>query len=242
MKRRGLCLFLAILLFTIICVPASASNISQTEENAIAYLNYESADINMKQKILTARNKIIFSETWTADGINGRIVNPDGSYTEVPEFHEIFPNDWNIPTLDINAFQENIELYNYNPAIVYKQNEFVGKLFENEVYLDLPPSDDDTEPFFTFDSTYTAYAGQLAYDVTYDWVNTKGVYQNPSMDAYYNVGYSNTDTGESYGYAVNLQNSHGFEISPPEDVTIGVRASTYEAGKHIWVMTVSATS
>lgn len=64
-----------------------------------AYMNLDEANAETQKIILQARNAIIFSETWTADGIKGRIVNPDGSYTEVPEFHDIFPKDWDIPVV-----------------------------------------------------------------------------------------------------------------------------------------------
>lgn len=63
-----------------------------------AYLNYDEAEEELKPVILTARLQIIYQHSWVADGIKGRVFNKDGTLEyEVPEFHDLFPADWDEP-------------------------------------------------------------------------------------------------------------------------------------------------
>lgn len=63
-----------------------------------AYLNYDEAEEELKPVILTARLRIIYQHSWVADGIKGRVFNKDGTLEyEVPEFHDLFPADWDEP-------------------------------------------------------------------------------------------------------------------------------------------------
>jgi|GEM_PF-5196825 len=64
----------------------------------IAYMDLETADEEMRGKILEARNKIIFSKSWVADGIESGGADPDNNTVTVPQFYDIFPLDWDIPT------------------------------------------------------------------------------------------------------------------------------------------------
>lgn len=90
-----------------IIVPPSTSSDewdeSETQQEAleeaekIAYLDLESASPEMKEKILSARNQIIFSQTWVADGFCAYVTDSEDTVIAVvPCFSELFP-DWDIP-------------------------------------------------------------------------------------------------------------------------------------------------
>ncbi len=65
-----------------------------------AYMNLNEAKSEIKPVIQEARNRIIFNTSWVADEINGRIRDEDGNIIEIlPHFSELFPSDWQIPTI-----------------------------------------------------------------------------------------------------------------------------------------------
>ena len=73
-------------------------------------MNLDQASEAMQEKILQAREEIIFSKSWVADGLQGFVYDKDGNVIEeVPQFSEIFPADWDMPTFDV---QEDIEVEN----------------------------------------------------------------------------------------------------------------------------------
>jgi hypothetical protein len=68
------------------------------EAEKYAYLDIESASDELREKILSSRNVIIFSKTWVADGVG---IGGTGSiYSDevevAPYFSELFPG-WDIP-------------------------------------------------------------------------------------------------------------------------------------------------
>lgn len=69
-----------------------------TEELAYCDLD-EAPDEETRQAILDARRQIIYSTSWTADGGEAYIMKyPSFEVVEkIPEFHDIFPEDWEIP-------------------------------------------------------------------------------------------------------------------------------------------------
>jgi len=70
------------------------------DPNDYAYMDLETADESLKAKILEARNKIILSESWAADGIYAYVSDPDGNIVNVlPQFSELFPSDWDVPII-----------------------------------------------------------------------------------------------------------------------------------------------
>ena len=63
-----------------------------------AYMDLQSADAEYIPVILEARYRIIYTESWVADEINGWVLDEEGNVLEVlPHFHEVFPPDWEIP-------------------------------------------------------------------------------------------------------------------------------------------------
>lgn len=63
-----------------------------------AYMNIEDVSEELKPVIWEARMEIIFSNSWVADEINGRVLDDAGNVIEVlPHFSELFPDDWDVP-------------------------------------------------------------------------------------------------------------------------------------------------
>ena len=66
-----------------------------------AYMILEDAPEELKPMIQEARKRIIESSDWVDDELDGWILDPDGNVIEtLPHFHEIFPEDWETPTVD----------------------------------------------------------------------------------------------------------------------------------------------
>lgn len=66
-----------------------------------AYMILEDAPEELKPVILEARKRIIHNSDWVDDELDGWILDPDGNVIEtLPHFHEIFPEDWEIPIVD----------------------------------------------------------------------------------------------------------------------------------------------
>lgn len=63
-----------------------------------AYLDYDSASLFDKPKILKARNEIIFHESWSSETVTIGLKNRDKEVIKIyPKFYEIFPDDWDMP-------------------------------------------------------------------------------------------------------------------------------------------------
>ncbi len=89
-------------------VPASSDNnsgngtdMTLAEAASFAYMDVDTAPDELQEKILAAREVIIYSKSWVADGFACYILSPDGTQKTVPSFSELFPG-WEIPTIDID--------------------------------------------------------------------------------------------------------------------------------------------
>ena len=66
-----------------------------------AYMILADAPEELEPVILEARNRIIHNSSWVADELDGWVLDPEGNVVEiVPHFHEIFPEDWEIPVVN----------------------------------------------------------------------------------------------------------------------------------------------
>ena len=197
----------------------------------LAYSNYESASNEMKAKILEARNSLIYSTSWVANGASGRIVDETGNVIEVlPDFYELYPKDWEIPTVEI----DNQTDYQFYPTVMQETSQ-IFPFFNNSLHLKKPPETTGTPAFCTvithgFPDTDREYIIETIY--------TSGVHRYPGYPAEYNLGYTNADTGASYGYKVNLDNGQSFNLDPPLDVRVAVHASTHN-NEGEWSMSVN---
>jgi hypothetical protein len=77
---------------------AASHDAAIAEAEKYAYLDIESASDELREKILSSRNVIIFSKNWVADGVGtGGIGNIYSDEVEVaPYFSELFPG-WDMP-------------------------------------------------------------------------------------------------------------------------------------------------
>ena len=68
------------------------------EPEYYAYMNLHEVDEKLIPVILQARYWLVFTESWVADSTNGAVLDENGVEIEtVPHFHEIFPENWEIP-------------------------------------------------------------------------------------------------------------------------------------------------
>lgn len=65
-----------------------------------AYLDLNDADESLRNLILEARKNIIMRQSWVSDGSRGYVYDERGNVIEeVPQFHDLFPADWEEPIL-----------------------------------------------------------------------------------------------------------------------------------------------
>lgn len=92
--------------------PASAQDTATqealTKAEQYAYLDLDSASPSMQQKILDARNTIIFSKDWVADGYEADVedVSTGEVLETLPSFSELFPG-WDLPVDESTASASN---------------------------------------------------------------------------------------------------------------------------------------
>lgn len=80
----------------------------------LAYSDLHTAPVSMQDSILTAREEIIYSQSWTVDG-QCVLICPDGTVEELPEFYDLFPSDWDIPASAVDS----VDITPYTGEIFY---------------------------------------------------------------------------------------------------------------------------
>ena len=127
-------------------------------EPSIAYRDLSTAATQIERDaILAARYEIIyFSGPWTTTG--AKIIKTDGTLVDVPDFYDLFPEDWELPTATSVQTQvwesqysgpEKIEIY---PSVTWSiPHSTYSASFNGNVYLPLVTSSTDTEtaPFYS---------------------------------------------------------------------------------------------
>lgn len=198
---------------TVFCISASAmatdpaqAQIAKARE--IAYMDVDAAPAAMRETILDAREVIINSQCWVADGYRGYYTAPDGTETEVPHFSELFP-DWDLPAADVDNVPAIAGVARMQPEVTTRTNQ---------VYLENPSPTQDTRSFDVF-----YFMNEL--DTT--------VKKLDAATRTCTVGYANMFLGISVGVFPNMQVGSCARIeNTPEDVAAGnptlisVRAST----------------
>ena len=194
-----------------------------------AYIDLNSVDsTELKNKIVEARNTIIFSQSWVNDEINGYTLDEYGNREEVPKFHEIFPSDWEIPIWK----QENQENDSIGLTKTSKESANWDIFFQDYVKLKIPSSI-VTSPEFCSISTSGFVGKPNEYHVKE--LLTVGTYETGGT---YNLGYANKETGESLGVKVGLNSGKPFAITPQKNIKVSIRASSYDSPGN-WYLTVS---
>lgn len=83
-----------------------------SEDLEYAYMDLETAPQELHEKILKAREKIIFSSPgWVADDCGGCVfdVRTGKVIRKLPRFHDIFPEDWDIPVYKDNDSGQRLD-------------------------------------------------------------------------------------------------------------------------------------
>lgn len=244
--KKTLCTVLLIFAIAVMSIPAAATQtereaISADGITAIAYLTIDEGTTSRdKDAILAAREEIIYSQSWVADGLTACVFDKNGNVKEyLPHFSELFPNDWELPIAECsqeNSADASVEVL--PNALSSTRSSSIIPFFSDEIDLKRPASGRDTAPFVTF-STVGFKNTSAMYTVEKVW--TEGYYHsNPTDDATYNIGYTNVDTGRSISNKNYLENTETFALlDVPYDITLGVRASSYD-NPGSWAMYVNA--
>lgn len=128
------------------------SVLSQAEQ--YAYIDPDTVSPELKEKILEARNKIIFSKDWVADGLRGCITDVETGEVlkELPTFSSVFP-DWELPFIEPAPKSENT--IDISPATSDEEVTLLAditswlRLGSYETYLNAASSE-NADPFISF--------------------------------------------------------------------------------------------
>ena len=125
----------------------------------VAYMDLEQAGVEMREQILYAREEIIYSNAWVADGVNGYVTDRDGNILEVvPHFSEIFPADWDIPKQGVRLeFQSEI-------MPISDDNYEICVYYNDTLELSVPPVDTNSKSFCSFNTSFLS-SGKFPYHV-----------------------------------------------------------------------------
>lgn len=168
-----------------------------------AYMNYDYASNNLKEKIIEARRKIVYgNQSWTVGGQISKI-NKDGTIEKLPEFKDLYP-DWNLKDLTDSKTTANTIV----KGDIDNQKSLLSTYFAGNV--DIPRSLVGSNTFYKFNangSTVATYALTLP--------GTK-----------INLGYTNEDTGQDVGWISNLSKGEGISMKTANGTRYGVRCST----------------
>ena len=180
-----------------------------TAAKQYAYMDLETAPAQMQQTILDARDTIIFNQSWTVYG--GYITHADGKIERVPTFYEIFPEDWDIPTFDVNTDMASDSIISQENASVQSSTE--GWLYSN-LYFQAPPSSGNSPAVGNF-----YHNG--------NWVDVEVRSLSSSRNC--NVGVTNNSTGASVGYGNYLVVGDILHCYTSQylSLNVGIRYSTY---------------
>lgn len=172
-----------------------------------AYRDISEATPAEKAKIMDARNTIIYSQGWVADGYELALVKADGTVENMPKFSELFP-DWDIPVLNVTG--------NIDDAVMMSSTFNERNSSSSYYYYLKNPTSTNTAPFCSFYHTG-------------GYVNT---YVNSlSSSQTCNIGYNNMGNGASLGWLPNLYPGDSCYLDTlfMSSFTCGVRASTYSS-------------
>lgn len=218
MKKRARFVFCCFLSLVLLCTaPLSAVAKDLGELSAIcyyAYMNFDHADSITKVKILESRNKLIYAESWSADGIDAYVTDLEGNIIEkLPEFSELFPADWSVPSaVPETKIPSGISPYSDTTDVtVYRDN----------VSLRKPSETAASKPFRTISTTR-----YIEDKVRFDTISIRSFTQVVSGTTY-NLGYTNLNTGSDLAHKTNLKSGESLSVYPPKNIKVGVRASSY---------------
>lgn len=192
-------------------------------------MDLEQASVAMKEKIIDAREKIIYSQSWVADGLQGYVYNRDGNIIEeIPQFSDLFPANWEVPS--VNYIPTDTGFLS-SPSDIEPRDTDLMTFFHDKLTLCAPPANSLSPAFCTFSTS-----GSIGYNYDITHVYTEAVNQSLSYQRAisspptYNVGYANATTGESLGWKSEIRDGESVVISVPPGIRVAVRASMNPIG------------
>lgn len=219
-KITSLCLVLATLIT--LCAPVSAASIHsqvQTEElrrlEKIAYLDVDTASPEERQEILNARNVVIYTKDWVADGTIGWVedITTGDVIRYIPSFSEVFPG-WDIPKAKI---PEKVTDFIAIDALPSQQANRLSDWTYMESYRTYLEKASDTVAATPF---------VFVVNESYKMIYLRSYAEELTSSKTCNIGFSDFDTFESLGYKLDLGPKEAFAISISGRAHIHVRAST----------------
>lgn len=181
---------------------ATASDGPQKEVTTkeLAYMDLaDEQNENLKAAILEARNTIIYSESWCADDMDAFVYDTaTGVREDIPKFHDIFPEDWDLPIREVDTKRLGVA--------------GTDSFDDLEVYLKYPSATSLTEPFKTISPEY-----YIQY-----WVGANSI---PGDS--WNFGVTDMTDGSDRLSKTELTPTQIISFSVNTWTTYGLRASTF---------------
>lgn len=208
-KRLGALVVVAVLFVTLhmecMAVAAESAGVRKSVDEAtkLAYLDLNQvSDEMLIGEILDARRAVIYSRDWCADDMDAYIFDTaTGETEEIPKFHDVFPEDWDLPL--------NNNFKDMNTSEIQPRADSFDDL---ETYLRHPSETVMTSPFKTFTpSGYVQY-----------WCAANSI---PGDS--WNFGVTYMDDGTDRLSSVNLTPTKIVSFSVIIGIPYGLRASTY---------------
>lgn len=199
----------SLLLLTLSNAAFAISVDTLTDAETFAYMDILTAPKELKELILEARNTIIFSTCWVADGCEAVIYSSSGEVEEiVPQFSDLFPG-WDIPVLPLTpSISDTVS--GLGTASASALSSITDYYYS--IPLVNPPSSTNT-PIFSASYYLPSY------------LKTTVLSLSPMSTC--NVGYTNMSTGGSLFWAPDLYPGQYAWFTATASLIIGVRASTY---------------
>lgn len=177
----------------------------------LAYCDLDAAPVEWQDDILAARAAIIYSESWSVDGLV-TLIYPDESTEVLPKFSDLFPG-WDLPVVPVNDASSTNQTGAYARSVIFQ-----GRIF-------IPAAGNYLAP------TFCSFTGDG------NWVYM-GLH-NFSGETY-NAGLTNLATGQDYAWVTKRPTGTVASFPTTLGMPLGVRASTYSSPSYavaeVWRM------
>lgn len=182
----------------------------------LAYLDLDEAPAEMKDEIIDARNTIIFSEDWVADGYSAEVYDTDGTIIRsIPQFSDLFP-EWDLPVFECAKPIPVMKIGDFESSMPNSNSDWTI-LGSFSIYLK-KPGNTNTTPFASLYANPLTIGNSLRTYVT-----------SLTSSETCNIGYTNMSTGTTLGYVNYLSLGQSCTIHGIGGLTVGIRASTHSS-------------
>lgn len=233
--KRFIALLVTALLLTggalAVGIPAEEKSAALLEAEQYAWLDLDTASPELQEKILDARNLIIRSTEWVADGYSMYVgdVRTGEIIREIPKFSEVFPG-WDPPEPDPSLIlapsgssipeepYDDVRLHPLYPTLSelrpFGLSEWI-EAFTLSPYLDKAVEGVEADPYVTFLVDWADLGSDIR---TYATLLTSSETCN--------IGYSNASTGADLGAGMELKPYEYCQVNNVAGMNLSIRAST----------------